>query len=208
MITLIKTISTFAFLLTLSCALQAESLYTSNPHSRIIDSDADGVIDARDMCSNTLSGAFVDNDGCSTITEERLTIQLKVLFDSGKADLKHAFYPELKKLADFLKANPAATAVIEGHTDSVGSDELNRSLSQQRASAISHILINSFKIDESRVKGVGFGEMNPIATNETAWGREKNRRVVAEVLAKTSFQEARWNVFSIDKNTQTARNNY
>ncbi len=182
----------------------AESLYSSNPQTRLLDSDRDGVIDARDRCPNTKFGARVDNVGCTAVTEKLFTVQLNVLFDSGKTIVKPRFYPELKELADFLNANPTASVVIEGHTDNVGSDELNKSLSQQRANAIADVLVDSFRIREYRVKGIGFGETRPIESNDTEVGREKNRRVVAEVFAKEQQVQERWTIYSVDKNTASS----
>ncbi|MBR7887475.1 OmpA family protein [Marinomonas sp. A79] len=203
----IKTLSTLTIFLTLSGSIAAESLYSNNPQSRIMDSDTDGVIDARDVCANTIPGTAVDNYGCNKITEKRLTVQLNVLFDSGDAQVKPRFYSELRKLAVFLQDNPATSAVIEGHTDNTGSNEANRSLSQQRADAIADVLVDSFRIHQHRIKGIGYGENNPVDTNETETGRKNNRRVVAEVFAKQQSQPQRWTVFSVDKNQNVALNN-
>ncbi|MGR0278899.1 OmpA family protein [Marinomonas dokdonensis] len=200
MTTLLKTIGLMSILTFCSLSF-AESLYSSNPQTRLLDSDRDGVIDARDRCPNTKVGARVDNVGCTAVTEKLFTVQLNVLFDSGKTIVKPRFYPELKELADFLNANPSASVVIEGHTDNVGSDVLNKSLSQQRANAIADVLVDSFRIREFRVKGIGFGETRPIESNDTEAGREKNRRVVAEVFAKEQQVQERWTIYSVDKNT-------
>ena len=108
-------------------------------------------------------------------------------------------FPEVKKLADFLRSNPDSSVVIEGHTDDVGNDEYNLNLSQNRANAIAAVLVDSFKIRASRVKGVGYGETKPIADNSTAAGREQNRRVVAEVFARQTADVKRWTIYSVDK---------
>jgi outer membrane protein OmpA-like peptidoglycan-associated protein len=97
--------------------------------------------------------------------------------------------------------------VIEGHTDSQGSAELNQDLSQQRASAIADVLVDSFRIQADRVKGIGYGATRPIADNDTEDGRKLNRRVVAEVFAKQQFANERWTIYSVDKNGSTALNN-
>lgn len=108
---------------------------------------------------------------------ERIT--LNVLFDTNKAVVKTKYYKEIQKVADFMTKYPAATAVIEGHTDSVGKVAANVKLSQRRADAIKKILVEKYKIEESRLKAVGFGPKNPIADNKTAAGKQKNRRVEA-----------------------------
>lgn len=101
-----------------------------------------------------------------------------VLFDTGKATLKPAAREKLSKLAGILLGYPGAlTLEIEGHTDSVGSDELNNKLSQNRAEAVSSYLTES-GVKTERIKATrGFGKTKPIATNDTAAGRQQNRRV-------------------------------
>ncbi|MGO2235486.1 OmpA family protein [Marinomonas polaris] len=205
--TLIKTIALTGTLLVYGHLSAAESLYASNVQSRLADADRDGVIDARDLCPGTTEGAAVDNYGCPNQTTKLLSVELNILFDTGKADIKQRFYSELKDLAKFLKEHPASTVVIEGHTDSQGSAELNQELSQQRASAIADVLVDSFRIQADRVKGIGYGATRPIADNDTEDGRKLNRRVVAEVFAKQQFANERWTIYSVDKNGSTALNN-
>jgi outer membrane protein OmpA-like peptidoglycan-associated protein len=101
-----------------------------------------------------------------------------VLFDTGRSTLKPAAREKLSKLAGILLAYPGTlTLEIEGHTDSVGSDELNNKLSLNRAESVRDYLVQS-GVKEDRVKGVrGFGKTKPIATNDTSAGRQQNRRV-------------------------------
>jgi OOP family OmpA-OmpF porin len=108
---------------------------------------------------------------------ERIT--LKVLFDTNKAVVKPKYYSEIKRVAEFMTKYPAAKAVIEGHTDSVGKVAANVKLSQRRADAIKKILVDKYKISKSRLKAVGYGPKKPIADNKTAAGKQKNRRVEA-----------------------------
>jgi OOP family OmpA-OmpF porin len=204
--TFIKTISLIWVLFTLSDFAVAESLYASSVQTRLADADRDGVIDARDLCPDTPEGSAIDNYGCPNQITKLLSVELNVLFDSGKADIKPRFYSELKDLAKFLQDHPASTVVIEGHTDSKGSSELNRSLSQKRASAIADVLVDSFRIKPDRVKGIGYGETRPIASNDTDTGRKQNRRVVAEVFSKQQLSNERWTIYSVDQNTSTALN--
>ena len=147
------------------------------------DADGDGIPDSRDKCPGTAAGAKVDADGCYIIIEKPVTIRLEVLFDFDKSVVKPEYYPEIKKVADFMKQYPMTDTVIEGHTDSVGTDAYNLSLSQRRAEAVRQVLIDQFKVDASRLTSVGYGEERPIADNRTAEGRQLNRRVVAVVSA-------------------------
>jgi outer membrane protein OmpA-like peptidoglycan-associated protein len=101
-----------------------------------------------------------------------------VLFDTGKATLKPTAREKLSKLAGILLAYPGNLQLeIEGHTDSTGSDELNNKLSQSRAESVRDYLVQS-GVKQDRVRNVqGFGKSKPIATNDTAAGRQMNRRV-------------------------------
>ncbi|MGH9755665.1 MAG: OmpA family protein, partial [Blastocatellia bacterium] len=113
-----------------------------------------------------------------------------VLFDTGRATLKITAREKLSKLAGILLAYPGQlTLEIEGHTDSIGSDELNNRLSQNRAQSVSDYLTLA-GVKSERVKAVrGFGKTKPIASNNTAAGRQMNRRV--EVVIDDSEDQAR-----------------
>lgn len=194
------------FILTLLICSQinAGSLYGDKVRSRLADMDKDGVIDIRDRCQNTLYGAKVDNYGCSKTSTKLLSVELKVLFDTGKYEVKPAFYGELRKLAVFLRKNPSSSVIIEGHTDNVGSAKSNEKLSQHRASAIADVMVTKFRIPKNRVNAKGFGEANPIASNDTHQGRESNRRVVAEVFSRQVASLKRWTIYSVDEENKTA----
>ena len=178
---------------------QAESLFGSRiTKQQLADDDQDGVINARDNCPNTPPGARVDNDGCHEVTTKLLSVEMNVLFDSGKFDVKPQYFSEVKKVADFLRTQPDSSVVIEGHTDSIGNDEYNLNLSQSRADAIAQVLINNFRIAASRVEAIGYGETRPIDSNDTKEGQARNRRVVAEVFANSVRDVERWTIYSVD----------
>ena len=115
-----------------------------------------------------------------------------VLFDTGRATLKPAAREKLSKLAGILLAYPGQlTLEIEGHTDSVGSDELNNKLSQNRAQSVGDYLTTA-GVKSERIKAVsGFGKTKPVASNNTAAGRQMNRRV--EVVIDDSEAQAKQN---------------
>ncbi|EAQ63708.1 OmpA family protein [Marinomonas sp. MED121] len=184
--------------------IHAGSLYGDKVRARLADADKDGVIDVRDKCKDTLYGTNVDHYGCSQKSTKLLSVELKVLFDTGKHEVKPAFYSELRELASFLKKNPASSVIIEGHTDNVGSKTSNQTLSFQRASAIAAVITDKFKIAPNRVQAKGFGETSPIASNETHSGREANRRVVAEVFSRQTASLKRWTIYSVDEENKTA----
>jgi len=101
-----------------------------------------------------------------------------VLFDTGRATIKPTAKEKLSKLAGILLGYPGTLMLeIEGHTDSVGSDELNNKLSQNRAESVRDYLTGA-GVKAERIKAVrGFGKTKPISTNDTAAGRQMNRRV-------------------------------
>jgi outer membrane protein OmpA-like peptidoglycan-associated protein len=99
-----------------------------------------------------------------------------VLFDTGQATLKPGADLSLDRLAAYLKTHPQTRILIEGHTDSVGSDAYNDALSLRRADAVANALI-SRGVSPDAVHAAGRGKAYPVATNETAAGRQQNRRV-------------------------------
>jgi outer membrane protein OmpA-like peptidoglycan-associated protein len=99
-----------------------------------------------------------------------------VLFDTGGSTLKPGAHLLLDKLAAYLQQNPGARAIIEGHTDNVGSDAMNQSLSERRAASVAAAL-QTRGVSADRLEPVGLGESYPVATNDTSAGREENRRV-------------------------------
>jgi outer membrane protein OmpA-like peptidoglycan-associated protein len=99
-----------------------------------------------------------------------------VLFDFGKYNLRSEAREKLAKLSGIILAHPGLKLAVEGHTDSVGSDESNQKLSQQRADTVRSYLIEQGMQDAS-VFSLGFGKTSPVADNDTPAGRQKNRRV-------------------------------
>src|SRR5674476_1079161 len=110
-------------------------------------------------------------------TERGLVITLgDVLFSTNKAQLKPGGMRNMQKLADFLKQYPQRKVLVEGHTDSTGSDSLNQELSDRRAYAVRTALID-MGISSDRINTRGYGEAYPVAGNDTAASRQLNRRV-------------------------------
>jgi OOP family OmpA-OmpF porin len=148
-----------------------------------IDSDGDGVPDSRDKCPDTPKGIKVDSNGCPVKIEQKVSITLLIEFDFDKAVVKPEYHNPIERLANFLKAYPDKNVELEGHTDSIGTDAYNMKLSERRAVSVKKYLVDNFGIEASRIKTVGHGESQPVATNDTEDGRQKNRRVVALVEA-------------------------
>jgi len=111
------------------------------------------------------------------VTERGLVLTLgDVLFASGRAELNPGTVNNLNQLVTFLGKYPSRTVMIEGHTDSVGNDDYNQGLSQRRADSVRSYLVRQ-GIDAGRITAMGAGESTPVAGNESATGRQQNRRV-------------------------------
>lgn len=111
----------------------------------------------------------------------KVTIELEVLFETDKAIVQPEYYSKISEVAEFMTQYPNTIVTIEGHTDSRASERYNQSLSQRRVDAVKEVLITQFDINPERLKAIGYGELQPRATNNTAAGRQLNRRVVAVV---------------------------
>jgi outer membrane protein OmpA-like peptidoglycan-associated protein len=148
-----------------------------------IDSDNDGVPDSIDKCPDTPIGVKVNAQGCpeeqvsTSESEQFFVLQGMTTFEKGSAKLTENAKKELQRIADIIKKFPYSKWRIEGHTDSQGSAEFNKKLSQERANAVKKFLI-SLGISEKMLVAEGMGENYPIADNKTEEGRQKNRRVV------------------------------
>ncbi|WP_420427184.1 OmpA family protein [Algiphilus sp.] len=153
---------------------------TKTVQADIVDSDGDGVPDRNDQCPDTLQGLATDSRGCAS--QKPQVVRLKgVHFELDSAQLKPGARSILRDVADSLKGEPNMRVEIAGHTDSQGSAAYNLNLSQRRASAVKTFLINQ-GIDPTRMDANGYGESRPVASNETAAGRQENRRVEFKVL--------------------------
>lgn len=111
------------------------------------------------------------------VTDRGLVLTLgDVLFSTGRADIKSGSSGNLNKLVAFLGKYPDRTAAIEGYTDSVGTEDYNQGLSERRADSVRSYLIGQ-GVDSARLSSSGKGERSPVAGNDTAEGRQQNRRV-------------------------------
>ncbi len=145
------------------------------------DADGDGVVDADDQCPGTPAGQKVTAYGCAET--EKLEIALNVQFAPGKAEIDSKFTADIEKFAEFMNKHADTKAEIAGHTDNTGAEKLNNRISQKRADAVKKYLVEKLKIDQARLTAKGYGPSQPAADNTTPEGREKNRRVVANVSA-------------------------
>lgn len=138
------------------------------------DSDGDGVLDRDDRCPDTLPGAQVNSEGC-VIANQTITLA-DIHFETGSANLKPGAQEALLNVSQALRSQPDTRVEIAGHTDSQGNDNFNLRLSQQRANSVRAYLIRN-GVAAEQLSANGYGETQPVATNDTAEGRAANRRV-------------------------------
>ncbi len=153
------------------------------------DRDGDGIPDIDDRCPDQPGPA--ENDGCPVGDEplveletERLSLKDAIHFDTGRDTIRPESSKILDAIAGILAEHPELKKVrVEGHTDNVGSAAYNKDLSQRRAQAVVRALV-ARKIDPARLVAQGYGFERPIASNDTALGRAKNRRVEFTILSE------------------------
>ncbi|MDE8602340.1 OmpA family protein [Marinomonas sp. RSW2] len=179
-----------------SSILICQPLFPTNSINALKDSDHDGVIDARDICSNTPLGSDIDNDGCPLTKLTLFSFNFDVQFKTGQYKLASKFHAKLKDLAIFLQHNPNTLLLIEGYTDDVGAESYNLTLSKKRADSIANALISTFNIATDRIKTFGYGQNRPIESNSTETGREANRRVSGEIVIPFKSQHVNNNIHS------------
>lgn len=119
----------------------------------------------------------------------KITFGSGLLFDVDKAELRPEARAELTDLARILNKYSDTNVLIEGHTDSSGSEDYNQTLSERRARSVSTFLAAQ-NVDSRRFSVIGYGEMQPIAGNDTAAGRQQNRRVELAIMANEKLKDA------------------
>lgn len=137
-----------------------------------VDADNDGIMDDMDKCLGTPADVTVDAKGCPDFKGKLQGVN----FQSGSANLTASSRVILNAAATELKRYPELSILIGAHSDSSGSDELNLKLSQKRAESVLQYLVGQ-GVAADKLTAKGYGEANPIASNETKEGRAKNRRV-------------------------------
>ncbi|WP_143310297.1 OmpA family protein [Chitinophaga vietnamensis] len=176
----------------LAAANQNNARLTADVDKLTKDSDGDGVSDFFDKCPGTPQGVKVDGSGCPlpvpevkkeeekiVITEEDTRVVKEAIqnleFDFAKASIKPHSYAALDRVAELLKRKNL-NLKLAGHTDNVGNAKRNLALSRERAESVKSYLVSK-GANASKIEAVGYGSTQPIASNKTAAGRQKNRRV-------------------------------
>jgi len=153
-----------------------------NAEQKVIAGQAQANADAAQVASNASQQQALELQRQLEVLQARPTDRGLVLtlgdtlFATGKSELKSGATVNLDRLTAFMNEYPQRTASIEGYTDSMGSDEMNQSLSQRRADAVKGYLVGQ-GVSATRLSASGRGENSPVADNESAAGRQQNRRV-------------------------------
>jgi OOP family OmpA-OmpF porin len=160
------------------------------------DSDGDGIFDGLDKCPDTRAGAKIDATGCEIEALEyeflsKEKVELHINFKTGSAIIMDDSKPELNNIGAILTKYSEVKVEIAGHTDAQGSDESNMKLSQKRAESVRLYLVENFKmVGSDRLIAKGYGESQPVASNDTKEGMAQNRRVEVKVLNPEALKQA------------------
>lgn len=167
------------------------------------DFDGDGIVNGMDQCANTPSGTPVGPDGCETqplpdsltscadtgaeavgcaAVGDEITVP-RIRFASASAELDADAVNAIDTLARVLLAQPTLVIEVQGHTDTLGDEDSNQLLSEFRAQAVVDAL-TARGVSANRLTANGYGELRPVAANDTAAGRARNRRVVIRVVER------------------------
>ncbi len=149
-----------------------------------LDSDGDGIYDGLDQCPGTPAGATVDDRGC-LISIELTDVEFE--FDSFELTPTAKNYTRDMAIAIASQVDPSGTSKLElrGHTDSRGAESYNQMLSEKRAQSVLDYMLEvepSLRAVSNRISVVGYGETQPIASNDTDEGRQRNRRVEFHII--------------------------
>jgi outer membrane protein OmpA-like peptidoglycan-associated protein len=140
--------------------------------------------DQKEELDQELKGAKIERVGEGI----KITFDSGILFDVAKSDLRPAAQTNLQSLATVLNKYPDTNVLIEGHTDADGTEDYNLDLSKRRAQSVANYL-SGLQVDATRVTTMGYGEAQPVASNESAEGKQQNRRVEIAIMANEELKK-------------------
>lgn len=149
-----------------------------------------GVGKMMDNQERDMRDALATSEAAAVTREGNLlavTFRGDVTFDTNSTEVRKGLYSEINRVAGVLNQYPQTLIMVEGHTDSVGSEAYNMDLSRRRANAVKNLLVQR-GVASSRIEVVGYGKNMPVATNSTEAGRQMNRRVEIKIAPQTQPQ--------------------
>jgi len=155
-----------------------------------LDEDDDGVPDGQDKCPGTRAATRIDGNGCpvpktsSPARKKALKIELQIKFQTGSSTLLESNDAQFARGIDFIGKHPGCRIIVEGHTDSVGPADYNRTLSRQRAAVVGRELARRLGPEAPEMELVGIGEEQPLGDNASQEGRARNRRVTIRIATQ------------------------
>lgn len=159
-----------------------------------------GCATTQESGSHDNSRAAVDEDAIKMRQTSKgavLSFQDLVLFDTGRSELRQESFPILDKLANILIKHTRAKIIIEGHTDNQGPLKINQKLSEARAKSVQAALL-SRHVESNRLTTKGYASAKPLTSNDTAQGRQKNRRVEVVMVGENVEKLTKNNANSFD----------
>ena len=145
------------------------------PAMKNLDFDLDEILGRTSVNSLSIEDLASGTEG--PFGKESTTIELDIKFDTGSSTVRDDMRPEISRIARFLCSNAQIKSLLEGHTDSTGTDRFNLKLSQARADSVRREVIKECPDAQTRISSIGFGESLPMAANNSSLGRANNRRV-------------------------------
>jgi outer membrane protein OmpA-like peptidoglycan-associated protein len=133
------------------------------------------------MCSTTVSVTPPPPPPAPTVMDRMI---IHINFDFNKSEIRNIDKAEMQRAINFVRKYPVAQITVEGHTDDIGTEQYNQSLSERRAAAVKKYLVKEGGVDETKITTIGYGETKPVTLNNTAEGRAANRRAEILVLSK------------------------
>jgi OOP family OmpA-OmpF porin len=162
------------------------------------DYDSDGVIEAREKCADTVLGATINNDGCGTQTTYVEPLNVDIKFANNSYNIPPSAISEIQALATFIEQRPELRVIIEGHTSKVGSAELNKTLSVERAKSVASVLVNDFNITAERISSIGYGFEKLADFGDNKEAHATNRRILAEFNETVTVDDMKWTIYTVD----------
>ncbi|OEF23303.1 OmpA family protein [Vibrio rumoiensis] len=183
-----------ALLLAGCSSMQAEDPPIVQQSHDLLDSDGDGVINARDYCVQTPKGVVIDNTGCPIASVQSEQNKLHILFPNDVDQVPRAFLKQIQSMSDFLAKYPSTYITLKGYASPVGKEDYNLALSERRSVNVRKALIDA-GVAPDRIQTISFGENEPVQASDKNVVNTLSRRVTATVLGMNTDIKENWTIF-------------